>query len=174
MGQSADQIKKAIIEKKVQQPKAVETAELLDVQGFLFRVSSFEMEGWREMANHKDPQKRRLEPAKLIQISFRTQDGTPVFEELDVTLIAGLPDAEIYPLYKRCQVINGFGGEGAEAILKNFVTILGADGVYAALTAMGFRCPNCTKDGAPTSSANNGSPSSSGPAAGAPVPGSPS
>lgn len=171
---TAEQIKKAIIEKKVQRPKPIESAEILGIRGFLFRSSSFNMEAWRELASDKDPQKSHLAPAKLIQISFCDEAGTPVFEDLDMTLIAGIDDAEIRPVYNRCMAINGFGREGAEVLLKNLLTILGADGVYALLESMDAPCPNCIKATAATSSKNNGLPSSSGPQERPPKGGGPS
>lgn len=159
---TAQEIKKAIIEAKTAKPKPIEPATILGVTGWLYRASSFAMEGWRELCNHESPDKRRLGPAKLIQISFCDGAGSPVFEELDLTIIAGIEDGEIYPVYKRILAINGFGNEGIESILKNLVAISGVDGVHAALATIGAPCPSCSKGTAPTSFESNTSSSSTG------------
>ncbi len=158
----AGEIKKAILAKKTEKPKPIEKATILGVTGWLYRASSFAMECWRELANHENAEKRPLGPAKLIQISFRDEDNTPVFEELDLPIIAGIEDGEIYPLYKRLLAINGFGNEGVEAILKNLIAISGADGVYDSLRTIGAPCPNCTKDSPPTNSRSKESSSNTG------------
>ncbi len=149
---TAEQIKKAIIENKTsQRQKPIEPAELLGVKGFLFRSSSYQMEGWRELSSDKDPARRRLGPAKLVQISFRAEDGTEVFEELDLPVIAGIDDEQINPIVRRVLAVNGYGNEGAEEILKNLIAICGVDGVYDSLASINAPCPNCTKDTQPTS-----------------------
>jgi hypothetical protein len=164
----AEEIKKAIQTKKSQKLKSVEEAEILGVKGFLYRSSSFEMEGWRACSNalnkegEPDENKRRLSPSKLIQISFRDEDGLKVFEELDLPFIGGIEDSEINRVFKRCLAINGYGGEGIEALLKNLVAIVGVDGVYASLVSIGCPCPNCTQDTRHTSSESNGSANSTG------------
>lgn len=158
----AEEIKKAIIEKKLKAKKPVEKAEILGVEGWLFKSSSIEMEGWRVFSNatnkdgEPDMEKRRLSPSKLIQISFRDEDFNKVFEESDLPLIGGIDDDEINKVFKRCLSINGYGGEGIEAILKNLVAIVGVDGVYASLVNIGARCPNCSKDTQPTNSESSG------------------
>lgn len=136
-------------------PKPIEPAEILGVKGWLFRPSSYEMEGWRELYKDNDPAKRRLSPAKLIQISFRDEDGTAVFEELDLPIIAGIEDSQINPIVRRILAINGYGDEGAEIILKNLIAILGVDGVYDSLASIGAACPNCLKNTANTSCESN-------------------
>lgn len=164
----AEEIKKAILEKKSKPVKPKEQAELLGVKGFLFQSSSYQMESWRNYSNalnkegEPDEDKRRLSPAKLIQISFRDEDGNRVFEDLDTPIIGGIADSEVNRVFKRCLAINGYGGEGIEAILKNLVAIVGVDGVYASLVSIGCPCPNCSKDTMSTSSGNNGSASNTG------------
>jgi len=170
---TAAEIKKAIIEKSVVKARPVEKAELLGVEAWLFRVSSYDMEGWREISNDKDPLKRKLGPAKLVQISFRDETGAPVFQELELPILAGLDDGQINPLFKRILAINGYGNEGVGEILKNLVAIAGIDGVWGALSGMGFPCPSCTSDSAPTSSASGTSPSIIGPLATPPKTGGP-
>jgi len=174
MGMTAEEIKKAFIEKRTQKSQAIEPAEILGAKGFLFKSSSMDMEGWREIAGSKEETVRKLGPAKLVQISFRSEDGTRVFDDLDLALIGGTDEDQIRPVYDRCMAINGFGKEGTEGVLKNCVTILGGDGVYASLANMGYPCPSCTKGTAPTSSASIGSPSSTGPVELPPSPGGPS
>jgi len=164
----ATDIKKAIQDKKSQKKKPTEETEILGVKGFLYKSSSYEMEGWRSYSNaldgegKPDEHKRKLSPAKLIQISFRDEDGIKVFEELDLPFIGGIDDDEINKVFKRCLAINGYGGEGIEAILKNLVAIVGKDGVYASLVNIGCHCPNCSKGTQPTNSESNGSVSNTG------------
>lgn len=159
----AEQIKKAIQEKKAQKKKPAEETEILGAKGFLYKSSSYEMEGWRAYSNamndegKPDEHKRKLSPAKLIQISFRDEDGAKVFDETDLAFIGAIDDDEINRVFKRCLAINGYGGEGIEAILKNLVAIVGIDGVFASLVNIGCHCPNCSKDTALTNSESNGS-----------------
>lgn len=165
----ANDIKKAIQNKRAEKKKPTEEIEIVGVKGFLYKSSSYEMEGWRSYSNattddgKSDENKRRLSPAKLIQISFRDEDGTKVFEELDLPFIGGIEDAEINRVFKRCLAINGYGGEGIEAILKNLLAIVGEDGLFASLVNIGCRCPNCSKSTQPTNSESNGSASNTGP-----------
>jgi hypothetical protein len=157
--------------KKVQPAEPVEAAKVFGIKGWLFKPTSFQMEGWRSMVNAvredgtADDDVRKLAPAKLIQISFRDKQGNPVFEELDLPMIGGMPDDQINPLRLTILRINGMNLEGFEDILKNLIAIHTVDGVYALLASIGAPCPNCTKDTAPTSSRNNGSASDTGPQA---------
>jgi hypothetical protein len=159
---NAEEIKKAIIEKHTQPAKPVESAEMFGVEGWLFRSSSYQMEGWRQVSNDKDPEIQRLGPAKLIQISFRDESGKLVFEDLDLPMIGGMDDSDVNLIFKRCLSINGYGGEGCEALLKNLIAIYGTDGVYASLVNINAPCPNCEKDIPSTNSESNTSPSSIG------------
>lgn len=164
----ATDIKKAIQDKKSQKKKPTEETEILGVKGFLYKSSSYEMEGWRTYSNaldnesKPDEHKRKLSPAKLIQISFRDEDGIKVFEELDLPFIGGIDDDEINRVFKRCLAINGYGGEGIEAILKNLVAIVGTDGVFASLVNIGCHCPNCSKDTQRTNLESSGHASNTG------------
>jgi len=162
---NAAEIKKAILAKKTQPVQPVEKAEIFGVEGWLFRATSYQFEGWRDVSSDKDAEIRRLNPAKLIQISFRDKENNPVFEELDIPVIGGIPDTEINPIFKRCLAINGYGGEGIEALLKNLIAITGIDGVYASLANINAPCPNCGKDTKNTSSGSNGPASNTGPSA---------
>jgi len=159
---NAEEIKKAIIEKHTKPAKPVERAEIFGVEGWLFRSSSVQMEGWRQVSNDKDPEVQRLGPAKLIQISFRDESGKLVFEELDLPMIGGMDDSDVNLIFKRCLSINGYGGEGCEALLKNLIAIYGIDGVYASLVNINAPCPNCSKDTKSTSLESNISPSNTG------------
>lgn len=165
----AQEIKKAIQAKKAEKKQAAEDAELLGIKISLYKSSSIAMEGWRSFSSatkedgKPDEEKRRLSPSKLIQISCRDDEGNLVFDESDLPFIGGIEDIEINRIFKRCLAINGYGGEGIEAILKNLVAIVGVDGVYASLVSIGCHCPNCSKDTRPTNSGSNGSASSTGP-----------
>lgn len=158
----ADVIKKHILEKKAQKQTPVEQAEIYGIQGWLYRATSYQMESWREISNSKDDNMRKLGPAKLIQISFRDDDGNNVFEEIDLPIIGGILDSEINRVFKRALAINGYGGEGIESILKNLLLILGADGLYDSLVSIGYQCPNCSKDTQNTNSESSGSASNTG------------
>jgi len=168
---NAEQIKKAILEKKTRPTEPVEPATLLGVEGWLFRASSYQMEGWRQVANaikpdgSPDDDRRKLSPSKLIQISFRDKENNLVFEDLDLPVIGGMLDTEISPIFKRCLAINGYGGEGIEAILKNLIAITGTDGVYASLVNIGAPCPNCGKGIQSMNSASNTIVNNTGPLA---------
>ena len=120
------------------------------------------MEGWRQVSNDKDPEIQRLGPAKLIQISFRDEGGKLVFEELDLPMIGGMADSDVNLIFKRCLSINGYGGEGCEALLKNLIAIYGTDGVYASLANINAPCPNCGNDILSTNSESNILPSNTG------------
>ena len=164
----AQDIKKAIQEKKAEKRQFVEEAKILDIDILLYKSSSYAMEGWRSYSNATDSEgkpdehKRKLSPAKLIQITCRDEDGNLIFEESDLTFIGGIDDIEINRIFKRCLAINGYGGEGIEAILKNLVAIVGVDGVYASLVNIECPCPNCSKGTQLTNSGSNGSASNTG------------
>ena len=158
----AAEIKRLILEKKAMRQEPVEEIEILSIKGWLFKSTSYQMESWREACNDKDANIRKLGPAKLVQISFRDKDGNPVFEELDIAVIGGIEDADINRVFKRALAINGYGGEGIEAILKNLVAIVGVDGVYASLVNINAPCPNCSKDIQPTNLESNTSASNIG------------
>jgi len=168
---TAQEIKKAIVEKAVQKRKPVEEAEIFGIKGHLFKSSVAEMEDWRRLSNDEDPMKARMGPAKLVQISFRDIGGNRVFEDLDVTLIGGMTEDQIYPLYKRCLQINGYGIEAAEAILKNLRKTLGIAGLYDLLASINAPCPNCANGTKPMSSKSSTSASDTGPPEAPPKPG---
>jgi len=115
------------------------------------------MESYRDYANNKEGDYRRLSAAKLVQISLRSKDGTVCFSEKDVPILAGIDDIDIRPICQAAQRINGYSPEGLEEILKNLLIILGIDGLYGLLENIGAHCPNCGKDTQSTSSENSGS-----------------
>lgn len=153
----AEKIKQSIIEAKLQKDKPVKEAEIMGVKGYLFEVSSALMEDWRMYANavkfDKDKQenvpdyeKQRLSNAKLVQISFRDEDGNFVFEDSDVAILGGIKTRYIDPVYRSALQINGFTEDGIETILKNLIAIIGADGLYDTLESLGFPSPKCSKN----------------------------
>lgn len=163
MGQTAQQIKKAICDQiATHPPKAIEPARIYGVEGYLFKLSSAAWEDWRRIARDDDPQKNRLSMGKLVQMSFRDEEGNLVFDDLNVPLIAGIDVDQIQPIYDRCMQINGYGLEGGEILLKNLLKTLGSDGLYALLGSTGYQCPACSKSTAPVSCENNGSVKSTG------------
>jgi hypothetical protein len=166
---TAAEIKKRILQEKVRPAEPVEAAKIFGHEGWLFKPTSFQMEGWRSMVNAvkedgtPDDDVRKLAPAKLIQISFRDKQGNPVFDELDLAVIGGMPDDQINPLRSTILRINGMNLEGFEDVLKNLLAILGVAGVYALLASIGAPCPSCTKDTPLASCRSNGSASATGP-----------
>lgn len=153
---TAQEIKAAIIKAKTDNAKKPqEPCEILGVKGWLFKVSSYEMEGYREYANNREGDFRKLSSAKLVQISFRSKDGTVCFSEKDVPILAGLDDEVINPIYRAVLRINGYTSEGLEEIVKNLLIMLGVDGLYELLESTGAQCPKCSKDTPSTSSENN-------------------
>lgn len=153
---TAQQIKEAIIKAKTDNPKKPqEESEILGVKGWLFKVSSYEMEGYRDYANNNEGNFRKLSAAKLVQVSFRSKDGTACFSEKDIPILAGLDDKVINPVFRACLRINGFSPEGLEEILKNLLIALGVDGLYELLASINAPCPKCSKDTHSTSSESN-------------------
>lgn len=165
----AEEIKKAIIAKKLEKKKTVGEAVILGVGGFLYRASSALFEDYRAYRNAvkddgtPDYEKRRLANGKLVQISFRDEEGNFVFEDSDVPVIAGIDEIEIFPLCRKIWTVNGLSDESIEALLKNLIGILGVDGLYALLASINAPCPNCSKGSSTTSSESNGAAKSTGP-----------
>ena len=164
----AEDIKKTIIARKIEKAKPVSEAEILGVKGWLFRVSSALMEDWRQYRNAIKPDgkpdldKTRLAPAKLVQISFRDEQGDRVFDDADVAVIAGIDEKEIGPICRKIMTINGYSDESLESLLKNLIAITGVGGLYDLLASINAPCPNCSKDSTPSSSESNGSASGTG------------
>ncbi len=167
---NAEEIKKAIIEKHTKPAKPVQSAEIFGIEGWLFKATSAQMEGWLSIMNavkkdnSPDEDIRKLAAAKLVQISFRDKDNKSVFEELDLPMIAGMPYDQIQPIRVAILRINGMSTEGFEDVVKNLIAVLGTDGVFALLAKIGAACPNCGKDTPLTNSESNGSASNTGPA----------
>jgi len=165
----AEEIKKAIIAKKIEKAKPVIDAEILGVKGWLFRVSSAAMEDYREYRNAvkddglPDYGKRRLANGKLVQISFRDEGGSLVFDDSDIALIAGIDELDIFPVCRKIWNINGLSDESIESLLKNLIGIFGVDGFYDMLGKIGVPCPNCSKGGSTSSCESNGAAKSTGP-----------
>jgi len=164
----AEEIKKAIIDKKIEKKKPVIEAVIHGVKGWLFRVSSASMEDYRSFRNAvkddgtPDYDKRRLANGKLVQISFRDEDGNFVFEDGDIALIAGIDELEIFPVCRKIWDINGLSDESIESLLKNLIGILGGDGLYDILGKLGYQCPSCSKNTNTSSSESNGAAKSTG------------
>lgn len=165
----AEEIKKAIIAKKIEKAKAVMDAVILGVKGWLYRVSSAAMEDYREYRNAvkddglPDYDKRRLANGKLVQISFRDEDGKLVFDDSDIALIAGIDELEIFPVCRKIWNINGLSDESIESLLKNLIGILGVDGFYGLLVKIGIPCPNCSKNTSTSILESSGSAKNTGP-----------
>lgn len=164
----AEEIKKAIIARKIEVSKPVKEAEILGVRGWLFEVSSALMEDWRSYCNavnsegRPDYDKRRLAPAKLVQVTFRDEGGNLVFEDNDVALLGGIKARYIDPVYRDAIQINGFSEDGVQSILKNLIATIGEDGLFDILARLGCRCPKCSNDIPQENSGVSGSASSTG------------
>lgn len=165
----AEEIKKAIIAKKIEKAKPVMEAEILGVKGWLFRSSSASMEDYRVYRNAvkddgmPDYDKRRLANGKLVQISFRDEDGSLVFDNSDIAVIAGIDELDIFPVCRKIWNINGLSDESIESLLKNLIGILGVDGFYDMLGKIDVPCPKCTKNSNTSSSESNGPAKDTGP-----------
>ena len=149
---SAKEIKKQLLDKRTEPAKPVEPCEFAGVKGWLWRCNSLQMNGWRDYVNHEDPEQSRLSDAKLVQISFRDKQGDYVFTEKGLSIIAGFDDGDVRPIVNAALRINGYSAEGLEAIVKNLVATIGADGLYEKLQTMGYQCPVCSTSTANTSS----------------------
>jgi len=130
---------------------------------WVYELTSYELETWREICRAEDDNMRRLNAAKLLQLSLRDAEGNRIFDEEEIAIIGGKPAHLIEPLTKIILRLSGYGAEADQAILKNLRKILGAAGLSDLLGSSTAASGNSTADIPPTSSESSGSPSSSGP-----------
>ena len=121
---SAKEIKEALLAETVRR----EPMTVAGKQAYLHGLSSFEMEHFRALANSDDPAERAKAPAKLVQMSLRAADGTPVFTAKEIAIVAARPDSLIVELAAKILRLNGYGFEAAEAIAKNLPATPGDSG----------------------------------------------
>lgn len=171
----AQEIKKAIVAKMTEKKKPVKSVTILNIEGFLYEVGCGQWEEWRALKNAvitegKDAGKpdmsiRKMAPGKLIQLSFRDEDGELVFEHADVPMLSNIPTRQIETVCRDIMQINGFDDDSIEILLKNLILITGVDGLYDILAKLGFPCPKCSKDTLPVNSEPNGQSNTTGPQA---------
>jgi len=123
---SLKEIKTKILNLRNEIPK--EEAEIAGVTVWIHGLSSYGLESWRLVKNNNDPAIAKLAAAKLIQLTMRDADGVRVFEDNELTIIAGLPAVELEPLCRTAMKLSGYGIEAQAEILKNLLTTPGDDG----------------------------------------------
>lgn len=152
---TAAEIKQKLMAAKTSQGGPVEPCEFAGVSGWLFLATAYQMEQYRAMANSDDADVAAKAPSKLIQVCFRDHSGVAVFAGNELAIIAGFLDRDHAPVFRSALRINGYGPQGGEQLVKNLLTILGADGFYDLLARLGAPCPKCSTDGVPGNSASN-------------------
>lgn len=154
------QIKDAFTKQELQREKHPMPGTSMEV--WVRELSSFELETWREICRCEDDNTRRLNAAKLLQISLQDEDGVQIFDEKEIAVIGGMPARTIEPLVRATLRLSGYGAEADQAILKNLRKILGAAGLSDLLESKDALSESSTKDIQPASSESNISPSKSG------------
>jgi len=154
------QIKDAFMKQELQREKHPMPGTSMDV--WVRELSSGELETWREICRCEDDNTRRLNAAKLLQISLQDEDGSQIFDEKEIAVIGGMPARTIEPLVKATLRLSGYGAGADQAILKNLRKILGAAGLSDLLESRDAQDENSTNDTPPESLESSISPSSSG------------
>jgi len=142
--QSADQIKRAIMDLRNQIPK--EEHEVAGVKVWVHGLTSYELEEWRLVRNNPEAVDTQLATAKLLQLALRDETGAHIFKANEVAIIGGLPAKEIEPLSRVAMKLSGYGVEAEAIILKNLLRTPGGDGLSGP--------PENTNAASPSSSEN--------------------
>jgi len=121
---TARQIKVAIMELKV--PK--EEVEVAGLKAWVYGLTSFQLEDWRQLKNNPEGVDVNLTTAKLVQLALHDESGAQVFKKNELAIIAGRPAMDIEPLTRVILRLSGFGPESEAAILKNLLKTLGVSG----------------------------------------------
>lgn len=154
------QIKDAFMKQELKREKHPLPGTSMEV--WVQELSSYELETWREICRCDDENMRRLNAAKLLQMSLHDEDGNQIFEEKEIALIGGMPASTIEPLVKKTLRLSGYGVEAEKAILKNLQKILGVAGLSGLLESSDALPESLAKDIQPASSESNTSPNKSG------------
>jgi len=145
----AKEIKDAIMKEELRREKHPLPGTGKEV--WICELTSYQLETWREFCRSDDENMRRLNAAKLIQLTLHDEAGGPVFGEKEIAIIAGRPARMIEPLVKIILRLSGYGAEGDMAILKNLRKILGAAGLSDLLESSDAPSEISTGDIQPTS-----------------------
>lgn len=143
--------KKDIKEAIMAQKAGREEHEIAGCKVWIYGLSAYQMEQWRQM-RQSEKADAFLSSAKLVQLAMRDEQGERIFEDNELTQLAGRPNQLLEPVVEKALKLSGYGADAQEAILKNLHKTLGDDGLFALLASIGARCPNCSKDIPPTSS----------------------
>ena len=132
MSKTAKEIRQAV--EKAQTVVKPEETTFFGQQVWVWPLSSFEMEAWRQYVRSKDETEQRKNVAKLIQISLRTESGEYIYDPAAVDQIAGFkPARELDRIEEIAMRVNGYGPAGVEEILKNLSTSPGNSGSAGSL-----------------------------------------
>ena len=123
-----------------------------DKEAWVYELTSYQLETWREFCRSDDENMRRLNAAKLIQLALHDEAGGPVYGDKEIAIIAGRPARMIEPLVKIILRLSGYGAEGDMAILKKLRKILGAAGLSDLLVSSDAPSGISNGDTQPTSS----------------------
>lgn len=137
------EIKKKIIDLKGQIQKQV--MRIAGCEAWVYGLTGYQMEDWR-LLRSSDTADARLSSAKLVQLALRDGDGNRIFEANELTIIGGLPAKELEPIVDTALRLSGFGADAQEAILKNLLRTLGADGLRDLLESIIAQSQSCSKD----------------------------
>ena len=124
---TAKQIKDAFLKEQVR--KEEHAIPETDIKVWVHELTSYQLERWREMCRSEDDNARRANAAALLQMALHDAEGGLVFQENEITILAGGPSRMIEPLVKVVLRLSGYGTEGDAAILKNLRKILGVAGL---------------------------------------------
>ena len=121
-----------------------EEKEIAGVKVWIYGLTSYELEDWRLMRNNPDMVK--LSTAKFLQLALRDETGVKIFSEKEIAIIAGLPAKDLEPLSRSAMKLSGYGVEAEEAILKNLLKTLGADGLSELLESTNAASQSSSED----------------------------
>ena len=106
-----------------------EKHQVAGIDVWIYGLTSYQLEEWRQLKNNPDQIDINLATAKLIQLALRDETGAPVFKQNEIAIIAGRPALDIEPLSRVILKLSGFGVEAEAAILKNLLKTLGDAGL---------------------------------------------
>lgn len=141
---TARQIKDAFMKQPVRKEK--HPVPDTDKEVWVHELSSYQLESWREMCRSDSEEDRRKNAALLLQMALHDEEGNPVWQENEISILAGRPSRMIEPLVRAVLRLSGYGAEGDMAILKNLRRILGAAGLSDLLGSKDAPSGSCTED----------------------------
>jgi len=105
-----------------------EEVEVAGLKAWVYGLTSFQLEDWRQLKNNPEGVDVNLTTAKLVQLALHDESGAQVFKKNELAIIAGRPAMDIEPLTRVILRLSGFGPESEAAILKNLLKTLGVSG----------------------------------------------